>query len=915
MTSRALRFLLVCLMTMAASSTVAQDRPDWIPIDYSALVDSRQLSHSGESVEDLLAKLQGRPLPAAGERPGDRLRHVLLDRLLEPYAFILSDTLDSLDPQRGSAIGWVELGSLWLPGERQPAWVELLRSRQLVVESNGSGRLRLVLPADNGETRYPGRGAPQESSSIEAEAAYRKAWPIVRHIAAAEQRRLGGDSPVELQVSSYVYRHSPERSQFVLGREPFATTVAAVAPDGRRPPLGLTELERFLASGLQLEGARLEPDGGLRLFGSQTAERATMLGTPLTLADLAVAYRAIFHGGLAEPYMSLDRGFSPQAALVNYGGRLRDTRLGWVSLLCDIRFKTFSLGLGIREGDDLRESVRRVVDGFQTHIERFSADADSASVGAQQTRLWFYPDTVDLTVAAEGDVLAMRRPRMAAASERVGDGGGGGVPPWTAATVGGINADYDRLAQVFPELRDLDQVVRLLSLFTWLRQAQLEGLTIPDLDVLLNAELPGMSTPRTYPQLLTFTALPAAGSKVAVDVFDRVPFGEALDRLNPTDRPGPAHARLERAIAALDPDQPESRQFMATIEGRDRSLLSASAADQLAFGAERLRMHKTVIGTPGDDVRERVAPRVRAGEGIRVYSVAIGGLDLDMKSALARAEGRKLGFGATSGASAVLPASLAAASAAGGRAAGPRAEWAVDPVGMPRPTIPAHGPTTTLDLAYRFSENATRIETLYDIYGVAPRRRLVEYDTNGVLSAFGRFDEGRRHRYRLLAGASGRGSVRAEINVLTVGLDPFVPPSVDLGDGLATFQIREREGDARIPIRLQGMPDGGTPGEIEGTLPRAELQRLILGPTADLAQGRVLGGLGQLPPQLGPVSTLMLLQQAANAGVPWGRAVEEGFGETRADTLARSLNEWWSGAPPYVSIVGTHPTESVTRWR
>ena len=41
--------------------------------------------------------------------------------------------------------------------------------------------------------------------------------------------------------------------------------------------------------------------------------------------------------------------------------------------------------------------------------------------------------------------------------------------------VDAINRDYDTLARFFPEMADLDQVVRLLSLFAWLKSAGAEG--------------------------------------------------------------------------------------------------------------------------------------------------------------------------------------------------------------------------------------------------------------------------------------------------------------------------------------------------------------------------------------------------------------------------------------------------------
>ena len=56
---------------------------------------------------------------------------------------------------------------------------------------------------------------------------------------------------------------------------------------------------------------------------------------------------------------------------------------------------------------------------FRTHLERFSADPRSMQVSGQQTRLWFYLDSVDLTLSPQGDILVVRSPRMTAASERL----------------------------------------------------------------------------------------------------------------------------------------------------------------------------------------------------------------------------------------------------------------------------------------------------------------------------------------------------------------------------------------------------------------------------------------------------------------------------------------------------------------
>ena len=54
------------------------------------------------------------------------------------------------------------------------------------------------------------------------------------------------------------------------------------------------------------------PDGGLVLFASQ-AQQQSLGGEAVSLADLAVAYRAVAHAGDAEAFVSLDRERRPDA--------------------------------------------------------------------------------------------------------------------------------------------------------------------------------------------------------------------------------------------------------------------------------------------------------------------------------------------------------------------------------------------------------------------------------------------------------------------------------------------------------------------------------------------------------------------------------------------------------------------------
>jgi hypothetical protein len=981
-----------------AQTATSRNVPEWVRTDYGAIVDTRQLSHSGESVGILLRKLDGRPPPPPGQRPADRLAHQLLDPLLEPYAFVLSDTVDAIGPLPEPPM--VEVGGLWLAGERQPAWAELLRARRFVVESDGAGRMRAFVPFETDAPERPD-GLPAVDSGAAAAAAWERARPVLRHVVAAERRRLAAAAPgatdvPAIELAVYAYRHRPARLQFELGTVPWRGRIddAVALPDG--PPLDMAALQAFLDRGGRLEGGRLTPGGELRLLESRDAsvaprtaeaapveaapaspaparrrskkgkrrkpesvvapslptppvaapapQRPGLLGTPLEIADLAVAYRAVFHGGATEPYMSLDRGHSPQTTLVTYGGRLRDTRLGWASLLCDMRFKTFYLGLGLLEGSDLRARLRERLPGFATHLERFARDARSRGILGEQIRFWFYPDDVDLTVSPQGDIVVLRRVRMTATSERVQEGllpedEVRADPPWTRATIADINRGYDVLAELFPELGDLDRAVRLLSFFTWLRQARQEGLAVPDLDVLLDVELPSAPTPRVLPQLLSFNALPSAGATGAVEALDRVEVAEALERLNPAGRPLPAAERYARAVAALDPAIPEQRAVLQELQAVDPTRLEPGVLDLLAYRAERLTMHRTVLETLPLPDRRRLRARQGAGESLRVFSVGIGGIDLGMQQALDRARGasRRLGWGAGGGRDAGASAGTAPAASTTPVPAATASPW---PAGVRRSTMPAHpGGRPGFDLRETRREDGTRVvEAVYGADGPEAVVRRVELGEDRRVDVIDRYENGRRQRYELVRVSSvglatrslepidarpdagtdraAGGAVRAKVALgpssssaaatlppglalLRLSADPAVPR-----DAPVTLVIDKQAGDRRRELTTEH--------------PRAALRRLVLGREAVRGNADLLAGLFPLPDWLGPLRTVMLLSDDRATWPPWVSSPGPLAGELDPRRLAGALQGWWQGLPESAAraaaVVGTHPGRSPQRW-
>ncbi len=855
-------------------------KPGWIQVGYAEILDGREPTHSGEAVSGLLRRLEGRPVPTGEEivkRPDDLLSHILLDPVLERYAFVLHDALDRIFPPKPGSPPWYELAGLWQPGEAEPAWVELLRSRRYLVESDGRGNLRACLPLPAGivPEDLAGQSASEKVWDIH--------WPVLRHVLASERARLASVEPGmdrTLTVEVHAYQHLPARSIFRLAVPGTTRKVAATAPDTGKPSVDFAAWNRFLASGRSLEGARLLPDGTIRFLSGEGGRPGTILGEPLTLADMAVAYRAIFHGGLGDPYMSLDRGYTPQTTHVNYGGRLRDTRLGTVALLCDIRFKTFSVGMDIFKGDDLRGSIRRALPSFMTHVERFGADPGASGVMSQQTRMWFYPDSVDMTLSSQGDVLVLRSVRMSAASERLNEAGlaadgDRADPPWTQATIKTVNDDYDTLAGMFPEMADLDQVVRLLSFFTWLQVAERDGLPVPDLDALLAVEIPSFPTPRRFPQMLAFNALPQAGAAGAAEVYSRLEVGEGLDRLFSADgRPLPARSRYERAVASLDDRMEQDRRLQQELSAYDPDSLDDASLDFFAYKAERIRMHHLVLSTLTRDRSERLLRREQAGEQLRLFSVGIGGLDLGMGKVFRQASGRSVGFGAA------------------GRSSGE-----VRPVGKSGTVAPFRGPEPDPVPARTLGDGDSRFEETAPLEEQPGVRRLIQAaDSLDVRSrsviirgegevSFRRYENRRSMDYRMERFGEEL-TVRSsapEVAAVPPAVEPVRPPA-----GILVMRIEGGADPAKLGVVIRNQ--GERP--LAADFPRELFQQLVLGPRVDPRRRPTVPGVWPPSAGLGEVDRILLLQDRSRTLPPWQDSPGPLPGEEDPLTVAGAMVRW-----------------------
>ena len=505
--------LLVSLV-VCSSSAMAAPLPttEVVEIGYSRLIDGSQITHSGRTLAEELRALASPEyarvtnssrteidaevgkLIAKGEDSGSALsarslqlkirladQRSLVEPFLEPYSFLLEDLLEATDSSLVRP-NLVEVATRFPVGTPQPAWADLLRTRRYYVLSDGSGYARFFLPGRR------------------ASAAYQQHLPVLRGVIRflLDSGKFGG----RLTIDVYAYQNELAKQSLRLNLEKLQVTLTKVPASNEAINLG--PIHEFLSQGLTLEGAALDEKGQLVLLGSRRAEKPTLESQPVTIADIAVAYRAVFYAGEGESFISLDRSSYAEQTNVNFGGRLQDTRIGWVALLCDMRFKTVATGFDPATGENLETDLEKRIPGFRSREARKLSFPAESRTQSESTRFWFYPDNINVEQSKDGLRMQIRSPRYAVGAERLFNSKNHveGIPTWTKDAITHFNKNYDQFAVIFPEIRELDVVGRLLALFTWLKQKRIEGQLSIDLDPLLDVLLPECHAPRRMPQMV-----------------------------------------------------------------------------------------------------------------------------------------------------------------------------------------------------------------------------------------------------------------------------------------------------------------------------------------------------------------------------------------------------------------------------
>lgn len=464
------------------ATPLAEERPEapsWVTINYKGMINSAWMVQTGDPIFTAMNQLTENP-----EHPDLR---AVLQPFLDRFSPLLQDAVEMINgpddlPHRNIA-------DYFPVGTEQPAWAAILRSGRICVTWDGATHCRVFLP---------GKKGPR--------ALYEEHYGVIRHCLAAMVPSDGS----QLKVEVYAYQNNYANAELKLNQRPYVVSTADFPAPPNRIPLDLEGLRSFFEDGGVLEGAHLDAQEGLVLL-ARRGPRQTVAGQPITLADLAVAYRAVCHAGDNKAFISLDPHKNPTKVTVNFGGFLEDTHVGAVVLEADKRFKTITCGLDPNSKEDLRATVRQAVPSFRTSMERGLLAPHGFDSGKWiGTRFWFYPESIEVESDLGMEYCRIVNARFTADAERSRDDFQNmqqfesrkkrDLSPSIRANIEHLNTQYSDFAKIFPELEELDTVAQLFGVCTWIQKAN-KGTV--DFDALLSVTLPSFRTDREQLQFMS----------------------------------------------------------------------------------------------------------------------------------------------------------------------------------------------------------------------------------------------------------------------------------------------------------------------------------------------------------------------------------------------------------------------------
>jgi hypothetical protein len=441
----------------------------WVTINYGKIVNNSILTHSGETVGDIIQKLSA---------SNDNQLKGLVQQYLEPYSILCHDVLlYNIYPDK---IPLINIITHYPIGSERPAWVDLFREGHFQLYYNRN-LIRLFLKGDN-----------PEKSFLKYQSVVR--LPILDLINSANL------SIKNIEV--YVFNNDYSTTTIKFNTTPTIYTVDNIDLSPHKKLIDLASIEHFLNYGTALEAIEVDNQNNVFFYGKSLSKQ-TLADHILSLSDIAVAYRSIFHCYYNTPYISLDQHKDNRYSKVNFGGYLDNTRLGYVVLEADKLFKTLVTGIDPNTNKVVKNEIKEYVPDFLTEDERllmYKVDDES-----RETRYWFYPD--EITTVTNGNIGVINNYQFFADAERMDVDIV--LDKSTRYTIDHLNRYYKQYEKALETYRELNTVGRIMGLINWLKQMNIKNKV--KLDVLLAVKIPAFSTPGKIKKMLAVTAKASSG--------------------------------------------------------------------------------------------------------------------------------------------------------------------------------------------------------------------------------------------------------------------------------------------------------------------------------------------------------------------------------------------------------------------
>ena len=463
-------------------STISKTKPsNWITISYGSAVDKSILTHSGERVDSVIQNIPSYDDDFKG----------LVQQYLEPFSILCHDVLlYNIKPDTPPLINIL---AHYPVGSEQPAWVDLFREGHFQLYYNRQ-LIRIFLKGDNPENSFE------------------KYQSVIRH---PIQDLINSEHLSIKNIEVYVFDNDYAKTEIRVNMTPATFAIDALDLSPKHRPIDLGSIEEFLNHGVVLEAVEVDERNDIFFYGKSASDQ-TIAEQPVSISDIAVIYRSIFHYGYNAPYISLDTHEDNRYAKVNFGGHLENTRAGHVVLEADKLFKTLSTGVDPNTHEFVKSKITKYVPEFLTEDERRFLIEDTSPLfgfgatqqfledtneGNTQIRYWFYPD--EIGTVTDGSIGVVQKHQFLADAERMDVEVQ--LDKATRETIDHLNKYFPQYEKAENTYKELNTVGRMMALVNWMKEMNIDDRV--ELDDLLSVKLPAFSTPEKTKKMLAITAI------------------------------------------------------------------------------------------------------------------------------------------------------------------------------------------------------------------------------------------------------------------------------------------------------------------------------------------------------------------------------------------------------------------------